>query len=282
MAAGAVAEQVAVELEQVAGDLEQVASVTRSLDGRVIGSLGIGLGIGAAVGFYFGYKYAKKKLRAEIYAEAEKDIESVRELYQQKLVALENSDKAPVAEMVQDLGYVSEDDEISVEEPQIEYSRLDNPADEPDLDIIRSPVPISRPRVNASSSREPKTRMPITQKDKDENWDWENEYVLREDETQPHIIHQDEFELNESGYAQVSYIYYKDDDILIDEADPRTILTNEQNLIGSRALDKFGHGADDYNTVYVRNPHLELEFEIHRVIGSWEVEVAGLNPNESG
>lgn len=274
MAAGAVAEQVAVELEQVAGDLEQVASVTRSLDGRVIGSLGIGLGIGAVVGFYFGYKYAKKKLRAEIYADAEKDIESVRELYQQKLVALENSDKAPVAEMVQDLGYASEDEEISVAEPQIEYSRLEDPADEPDLGSI----PMSRPVVNAA----PKTRMPMAQKDKDEDWDWENEYVIREDESEPQIIHQDEFELNESGYAQVTYIYYMGDDVLVDEDDPRTVLNNTDNLVGARALEKFGHGADDYNTVYVRNSHLELEFTIHRVRGSWEEEVMGLDPNESG
>lgn len=274
MAAGAVAEQVAVELEQAAGDLEKVASVARRIDGRVIGALGIGLSAGAVVGFYFGYKYSKSKLRAEILEEAEKEVEEVREYYRQKLVSADNLDKKSVETIVQEKGYVSEEES----RPKIEYARLEDPTEPPEPQSIRSNI-FTHP-TNPGSN--PVVRATRVAKEKDDDWDWETEYVVREDETEPYILHQDEYEANESGYAQVAYIYYMGDEILVDEEDPKSILTNQEGLIGSKALTKFGHGADDYNTVYVRNPNLDLDIAIHRVRGSWEEEVLGLDPHESG
>ena len=270
MATGALA-------ETVAEDLEQVASVTRRLDGRALGYLWLGLGVGTAVGFYFGYKYSKSKLRNEIYAEAEKDIETIREHYQKKLIAADNTDKPAVEEIIRDKGYASEVDHI--EEPvHLEYARLDDPTDPPEPQSIRSNI------FAAQNNRSPMTRMPTTQKDKDDDWNWEVEMAERKNKAdlEPYILYQDEYETQESGFSQASYIYYVKDDILVDEEDPKTILSNQENLIGFEALQKFGHGADDYNTVYVRNPNLELEFEIHRVVGSWEEEVLGLDPHESG
>lgn len=270
MATGALA-------ETVAEDLEQVASVTRRLDGRALGYLWVGLGVGTAVGFYFGYKYSKSKLRNEIYAEAEKDIETIREHYQKKLIAADNTDKPAVEEIIRDKGYASEVDHT--EEPvHLEYARLDDPTDPPEPQSIRSNI------FAAQNNRSPMTRMSTTQKDKDDDWNWEVEMRERKNLTdfEPYILYQDEYGTQESGFSQASYIYYVKDDVLVDEDDPKTILSNQENLIGSKALQNFGHGADDYNTVYVRNPNLELEFEIHRVVGSWEEEVLGLDSNESG
>lgn len=267
MAAGAVAEQVATELETVAGDLEQVASVARHLDGRIITAFGVGLGVGAGVGFYVGYRYSKKKLRAEIYAEAEQEIAEVREFYQQKVIAAEAQAKPSVEDIVEEKGYSVHEDQT-----HIEYANLDDPAEEPDIRSIRPPGPVA-----------PATRTgpaPTALKDPNDDWDWEIEMQKR-DPAFPFIINQSEYETEESGYSQSTLIYYTTDDVLVDEADQQTILHNRERLIGN-ALDRFGHGADDYNTVYVRNSELELEFEIQRVKQSWEVEVLGHSPHETG
>lgn len=272
MAAGAVAETVATELEQVASDIENVASATRRIDGRVFGSLLVGVGIGAAVGFYIGYRYNKKKLRAEIFAEAEKEIAEVRDFYQRKVISVEAQDKPAVEDLVREKGYVSEE-----EPPHIEYSRLDDPGAEPDIRSIRPPVPVepARPIVTGNF-----TKTESVPKDVNDDWDWEVE-IPKRDPDLPFILHQDEYSTNESGYSQAQLIYYARDDILIDADDPQTILSNRETLIGREALNRFGHGSDDYNTVYVRNSDLEIEYEIHRVPKSWEEEIHGLE-NETG
>jgi len=269
MAAGAVAEQVATEIETVAGDLEQVASVARSLDGKMITSFTVGLGIGLGVGFYVGYRYNKKKLRAEIYADAEKEIAEVREMYQRKVIAAEaQAEKGDLENLVQEKGYVPEQEEL----PHTEYARLEEPTDEPGLQRIRPPGPVAPATRTGPPSSVPK--------DKDDDWDWETE-IDKRDPDQPFVLHQDEYATNESGYLQSALTYYVIDDVLVDDSDPQTILSNRDRLIG-HALDYFGHGADDYNTVYVRNSVLELEYEISRVRLSWEVEVIGRSPDEAG
>lgn len=249
---------------------EAFIATTRRIDGRVIGSLGIGLGIGIAVGFYIGYKYSKKKLRAEILEEAEKEIKEVRELYRQKTIAAEAQEKPPVSEIVRDRGY-------SQEEDSEQHERL-----------LRPPVPVDPPR-SYHTAQTPRASQPsfdpselrtdAASKDKNEDWDYEREIANRDDD-KPYIIHQDEFETNELGYSQTSYIYFSGDNVLVDSDDPRTILMNSGNLVGYQALTHFGHGSDDYNVVYIRNPRLEIEFEIFRTRGSWEQEVSGLDANE--
>jgi hypothetical protein len=77
---------------------------------------------------------------------------------------------------------------------------------------------------------------------------------------------------------QTSYLYYAGDDVLVDT--DNTVLHNRENLIGTRALNKFGHGSDDRNYVFVRNPEIELEIEIIRLPGRYDVEVQGLDDSD--
>lgn len=274
MAAGEVTEQVA---EQVAEELEHAAEVTRRLNGKIIGSVLIGVGVGVTVGFYIGYRYSKKKLRAEIFEEAEKEIAEIRDHYQKRLIAAENQDKPSVKEIIEEKGY---------ETP----SGVDLTSRYGSVDVrpTRPPVPVQEPPRGPFPPREiptpidPKARVfrkEGAEKDKDEDWDYGVELEQRSD-LEPYILHQDEFLLNESGYSQVSYIYYSIDDVLVDEDDPTTILNNRENLIGTQALERFGHGADDYNLVHVRNSELQMEFVINRVQVSWEEEVLGLERND--
>lgn len=278
MATGTLTEQVA---EQVAEELEQAAVVTRRIDGRVIGSFWIGVGVGVTIGFYIGYRYSKKKLRAEIFEEAEKEITEVREQYRRKIVAAEAQDKPSVKDVIKEKGY----DTTEESDLRIEYAHLDDPTE---TRPTRPPVPVQEPPRGPFPPREIPTpidpnarvfRTDSAQKDKDDDWDWETEIAQRSP-LFPFILHQDEFTLNESGYSQVSYVYYSIDDVLVDEDDPTTILNNRENLIGAEALDRFGHGSDDYNLVHVRNSELQMEFVINRVKESWDEEVLGLDRND--
>lgn len=257
MAAGkVVAETVATELDQVADDIAHVAATTRKLDGRLVSSVGVSVGIGVGLGIYFGYRYAKRKLRNEIYAEAEKDIEMIRDHYQKKLVALERDERPAVEDLVKERGYVSED-ETDVKS-QLGLRPLPAPVPVDDAEPVKLPDEIA-PAPIASSRRH-----------------------LTETPVEPYLISEPEFLHNESGYAQVNYTYYSDDDVLVDDDDPRSILSNREELIGRDAAHELANSSDSSDETYVRNPRLELEMIIHHVQRSWDEEVLGLDPNESG
>lgn len=266
--------------EQVVEELEQVAVATRRIDGKVMGSFLIGVGIGFTVGFYIGYQYSKKKLRKDIFEEAEKEITTIREHYQQKTLAADAKEKPSIDVLVRERGYSSsEDKDVPA---RIEYAHLDDPTE---TRPTRPPVPVDPPKSTVKDIPTPIDpnakvfRTDTAEKDKDKNWNYSIELMRRRPDT-PYIIHQDEYHLNETGYTQTSYIYYAEDDVLVDENDVQIILMNRENLIGTEALNKFGHGADDYNLVHVRNSELQLEIVINRVEQSWEREVAGLDPDD--
>lgn len=116
----------------------------------------------------------------------------------------------------------------------------------------------------------------IVQQD-DENFSYEEELAKRErlDPNAPRIIHHDEFMQNLPDYQQSTLTYYERDDTLVDERD--TPITDEDKLVGSDNLVRFGHGSKDQHVVYVRNPRLEIDFEITRSVGSYAQEVLGVD-----
>lgn len=226
--------------EEVAANLEEAAAVTRRLDARSIGFLLGGLALGAAVGFYFGKRHNRNKIREEIFAESEKELDAIREVYRQKMVAAE--EKPSVEDVIEEKGYAVEEVE---ERP------------------TRPPVPV----------QEPLTREDL-KKDKDEDWDFEYELAQRSDD-KPYIIHQDEFRNSDSGYRQVVYTYYAGDNVLTDEDEEK--VEDIDDLVGRRNLGHFGHGSDDLRAVFVRNDRLNMEFEVCLVLASYEEEVQGLS-----
>lgn len=104
------------------------------------------------------------------------------------------------------------------------------------------------------------------------DFNYEEESKHRTAET-PYIISQDEFMLNEMGYAQSTLTYFVGDDVLVDERDQP--IENSDQLVGDDNLLKFGHGSGDKNIVYVRNDRLSQEFEIAKSMGKYTVEVLG-------
>lgn len=231
-------------VEEVAENLEEAAEATRRINAGAVGYFVSGVALGAALGFYFGYRFNREKIRAEAFAESEKEVEKIREVYQQKTVAAEP--KPSLEEVIEERGY------STVVEPD-----RDRP--------LKPPVPVSAPPVVIYEGG----------KSKDANWSYPQELARRTPE-EPYIIHQDEFSNKESGYVHTTYTYYAADDVLCDE-DNRP-LPHADIVVGRNNL-RFGHGADDIDVVFVRNDKLEIEMEICRSPKSYEEEVLGLENN---
>lgn len=249
-------EQVA---EQTAEHIEEVAQVTRQIDVRALKFFFSGTLVGGIAGFVLGYRFNRESIKAEAFKNSEEEIQKMREHYQKKMMAAEP--KPSVEEMVAERGYSTRVKEEEIERP------------------LRPPVPVEEPEPVARPPLIPPRvfRTSLTSKDKMEGWSYPSEQSRRS-ATHPYIIHQDEFAQNESGCTQVTYVYYVEDNVLVDE--DNSPLENRENIIGHDVLTRFGHGTDDYNILYVRNPTLELEIEICRDPSSYAEEVLGLDPHE--
>ena len=258
MATGAV-------IEEVAQNLEEAAEVTRKLNVAGIGYLAGGLVVGAAIGFYFGRRWNKEKLRAEAFKEAELEILEVREFYRKQLLDDKKAEtkivteKPDLEDIVEEKGYSGE---------VVEGVVIDRP--------LRPPVPVQEPPpvlpkrdyVQPGIAKRHVDR----EKDKMEGWDYEAEIAMRIP-TQPYIIHQDEFAQNETEYSQVTYTYYAADNVLTDEDEEK--IRNPDQFVGVKNLQNFGHGADDYHVLYIRNERLEIDFEVCLLAASYAETVQG-------
>lgn len=240
---------------EVATNLEEIAAATRRINPNSVGGFVIGLGVGVAVGFYFGRKWNKEKLRAEAFAESEREVEVMREVYQQKAVAA--TPKPTVDEVIAEKGYA-----------------VVAPVPSEPARPLRAPVPIQPSPVSA-----PPVVTYEGGKDKNEGWDFAKELSQRS-EDEPYIIHQDEFSENAGHYSHVAYTYYAEDGVLVDTEDGHPVPHGD--LVVGVANLRFGHGSDDMDVVFVRNDKLEQEMEICRVPRSYEEEVLGHEHDAEG
>lgn len=252
-------------IEEVATNLEEVAEVTRRLNAEGIGFFITGAVVGAALGFYFGYRWNREKIRAEILEEAEKTIADIREVYRETYdPEPEPSKKVPekpsLDAVVEEKGYSGE---VKTEEDR----------------LLRPPVVVSPPRTSPASARDLIRDEHPDNKDKNEGWNYTTELAQRQME-RPYIIHQDEYMTNESGYSQTTLTYYDGDDVVTEEPND-TVVENVDEIIGLNNLIHWGHGSDDINVVYIRNPKIEVEYEVCRSPKSYAEEIQGLEHSDS-
>lgn len=106
-----------------------------------------------------------------------------------------------------------------------------------------------------------------------DDWDYDEELTQRT-ETEPYIIHHDEFFQGDKDYVQQTLTFYSNDDVLIDARDD--IIEDSDATVGDLNLQKFGHGSKDNRIVYVRNDRLEVDFEIIKNEGSYSKDVLGV------
>lgn len=257
-------------VEQTANNIEQVAEVTRNIDVRAIRFFLGGIGLGTFPGFLFGYKFGKQKTRAEILARADREIEEMREVYRQKKLADENTaEKSSVEAIIAERGYVVMED-ATLEEYTDKLKSMSEATKS--MRPTKSPVPIIE---NPSESSITGMGSPTQTRSKDKNVGWNSGLEMsRRSPDRPHVIHQDEYEGNESGFSQVDWTYYTIDGVLTDENE--VPVPNGEAVLGAFPLP-FGHGSDDMDVVYIRNPELQIEFEVTRVPRIFDQNALGLS-----
>ena len=104
-------------------------------------------------------------------------------------------------------------------------------------------------------------------------WD-QNREMAQRDKSIPYIIHQEEFNADDSYDHQPTLTYFEGDDVLVDEADE--VITKKDEVVGLENLTKFGHGSGDPNVLYIRNDRLQQDMEILLHKSHYAKEVLGL------
>jgi hypothetical protein len=108
-----------------------------------------------------------------------------------------------------------------------------------------------------------------------DHWDYDEEVAQRGPE-HPYIIHRDEFFAEELDYSHSSLMYYRGDDILVDELD--VPIYNADKIVGNLT---FGHGSQDPHIVYIRNDRLKAEYEVLLDYGTFAAEILGQGVTKS-
>lgn len=103
-------------------------------------------------------------------------------------------------------------------------------------------------------------------------WNYDQQVAGRTAD-KPFIMHFEEYQQSECSH-QITITYFEGDDVLIDESDE--VISKKDEVVGMENLAKFGFGSGDRNVVYVRNPKLDIEYEILRHQGHYAKEILGL------
>jgi hypothetical protein len=249
----------------------------------VIGAFLIGAGIGGGVGYLLAVKRLETKYR-EI---AEAEIGEMREHYIAKARAAESAaQKRPVEEIVKAKGYASPDANASkppmaVQPPQSVMESEDEAAGEPDddsemaADDVEGPNGVRSPDIPVAPAAPEVRNIFEDHGPPEDEWDWHEERRRRSPDI-PYVIHYDE--RNEfEHYDDMTLTYYEKDDVVCDERDTVIDPDRRNAMFGEANLDKFGHGSNAAEIVYVRNDRLEMIFEIIKSPNSYAEEVHGLS-----
>lgn len=106
-------------------------------------------------------------------------------------------------------------------------------------------------------------------------WDPDAEEALR-DPGKPYILEHDEF--YESDRIQSQLTWFEGDSVLADDKDEH--IPDIDSIVGEGNLDRFGHGSRDPNILYIRNEHLDIDFEIVRNEGKYSEQILGFIQHE--
>jgi hypothetical protein len=212
--------------------------------------------LGTSAGVAVGYFVAEKRLRTKYERIAEEEISNMRDHFRARLVARESPkpDLDGLKEKVEELGY-------------------DTPA-QPNWPPSDPPIPVPDEALPELEIEDEVDTLNVFERSAE--WNQEAEDEAR-DPKKPYVIHVDE--RHEADHDEVTFTYYAGDDVLCDGGD--RIISEVDEVIGIENLDRFGHGSDDPNVVYVRNMQLAADIEVIKSEGTYAEEVQGMKHSDA-
>lgn len=232
---------------------------------------------GAAVG----YEFARRKLQTQFEQTLAEELEQTRQFYTivRKQGDFETPEKA-VEKLVPEDERVESVDPMSTLPSPVVKTLVDYGAKyrTPDNGEVEVSVEVDGDETKTEGDTEVEVNVNVnlfeqTQR-QNGKWDVERELRLREERpTEPYVISRDEYMGGEKEYEQTTLYYYEGDDVLTDDRDEP--IPDADGTVGNMNLQRFGHGSNDPNVVYVRNDEKELDFEIIHSGGKFAEEVHG-------
>ena len=268
-------------IEEVADHIEEVAEATRALTGREVGFFVAGAGVGVAIGFSIGFFALNKRVEKKYDDITSAEIEKMRAQYNRHYAEMQKAmrgPKPPIDKVMQDLGYIPGKDVSDEQQGRFTAAELEAIA-QANANHPGEEEAEAEPQEEEAADSESPRLVPATEVTnvfaapvEGEHWDYAAEVGGRSRET-PYVIHIDEFRENEPEHEQQTLTYYQVDDVLADSHDQT--VDDIDKVIGLGSLERFGHGSQDANIVYVRNEVLMIDVEVIRDSGSYAATVSG-------
>lgn len=105
---------------------------------------------------------------------------------------------------------------------------------------------------------------------------YDADFFASRDTTKPYPITPGEFSEEHDDWQKLTLVYFEGDEVLVD--DKEIPIREVLNTLGPQGL-KFGLASEDEHIVYIRNEHLEIDFEVTRDRRSYtEVVLGNGNP----
>lgn len=267
----AATEVVAEVAEEVAEQATHIAEASRGLSGQALKFGFGGFVVGAGLGGVATYFLFKRKLEEKYREEAAEEVAEMAKHYRDKIKSHEGTaakSSTTVDDIVREKGY-RPDPERSTQPPMAvtpPSAVVDAAADEEPRPAKPAPVPIPETR-NAFQEFGDQNRNA-------DDWDYHRERSRRSP-LRPYVIHIDE--RDEGAYEGVMYTYFEEDDVLVNEREEIMDAGDRERVVGEANLERFGHGSDDPNCVYIRNDQLSMIIEITKTAKSYAEEM-GFDP----
>jgi len=229
-----------------------------------------------AVGATAGFVYAKRKLAAEFEAIAEQEIAEAKAFYStlNKKGDFETPEQA-VKKLVGEDAVSTPAEEAAEALAQYQGQTVEVVTADEGLMEVAEEV---QPQVQEENSEHPiePTKSQILFEGVALNvdqWDLEAERMNRE-LGRPYVITENEWSENTDNNDRQVLTYFAGDDTLVDEDE--AMIDDIEGTVGQDNMQRFGHGCDDPNVVFIRNERIGTDFEVMRHTGNYAEEVLGL------
>lgn len=239
--------------------------------------------VGVGVGFSVGYTVSTKRAEAKYRKLADEEIESVKKAY--KLMRKE--DEFETVEMAAealgvDLSLTDPGDFIQTPEEALQaladyqgVEDMDVVSRYPDY-LITEPENDQTRVITLNTEIDPETGE--TRNVFDHGVDIDGEDLEKRGSEDAYIITLEEYMEDEQSFDKLSLVYFEEDDVLVDERNQP--IPDVDKLIGEGSLNKFGHGSDSMNSLYIRNERISSDFEIVKEERSYAEAVFGVAARE--
>lgn len=266
--------EAAEQVQEVLDNVEDAIEVFRT---NPLLILAAGL-VGVVAGGVGGYFFAKKRLEAHYEELANSEIAEAREFYQGLAKVNEQGKTLSPMEVLE---RNHPEAAATLREYRGEKAVSDILEEEASLTVVTNDeesAVIAESYVRTAQDDEDDARL-LAKAEKTANTFIDPRFDLAEEKKhrtpdKPYIITHDEFFEANDNYDQVSYGYYTEDDVVVDEN--QMPLDNMDRTVGEDHLVMFGHGSGDRNIVYIRNERLGMDIELTKIEGSYVDSVLDL------